>query len=58
MSKVLYNLLRNERTNETLKSAQSSFEKLDVYSQFNKGMLEKIAGLDTKLINVLLNHQP
>ena len=57
MSNVLYNLLSNERTSETLKSAQSAFEMLDVYSQFNTGMLEKIAGLDTKLVDVLLNHQ-
>lgn len=53
VSKILYNSLIHERTSEILKSVQSASEKLGVYGQFNKGMVEKIAGLGPKLF---MNH--
>lgn len=36
-------------------SVKNAFEKLGVSRQFNKRMLEKTPGLDTKLVNVLLD---
>lgn len=42
-----------KKNSEILKSVQSAFEKLGVYMQFNKSMLEKTAGLDPKLVHEL-----